>query len=707
MTRSALLLLVLGCTPDPSSDPVFEPETVDPVVDVRMGEVPTWRIGAEQTVDLLVKPLASGARLQSSMGGGRGRPNLDQWVIRPSTDVRDPSPYWQDMKAYVQNARSGVRGGEEARIPLAVHQHVQLTRPGRYALQLTTDRIDDHPRVVAPFVVQVAARDPKADQQAFDAAVAGVEAAKNVPDAEPHFQVLMALGSEATLERALEEVVDPDANPWWATILHTHPDRDAVLAGMDSLLARPDVQVSLQMMNVVVAMKYNQRVSEPMGRQPPRDNQPLYEAYREGIQDRQRIISELRLEVAGDVMRLLPTKTEGRGTTLATVSDVAFTQDLVTWRAEWLQMLRAHFHEMPGPALHALLLDYWSDVKDPAMVPGLVKLASTLTVVGDQALLRLRNLDADAFEAVATQRLATGVVSDAGERALTGLDSLKPAAIEGLVKRLEASPSDYRTARLVARYARLQDMPRVVSAFERVGAAPTPVVGAYVAAFMTHDVETARVKAMLDTIESSHPTLLLEIAQTHHRPVELLPLAMDGIASENSRVNMAAAEVLAEHGQKEFRPTLNRALYGATPSRQTAVVIALFTARNWTINKADRDRLDKLIQENRAKSIVNTATIVTDDISRLRGRLDDDVPVLTVNRRDYVGKDAIMAKLIQLYPAAPVKFEYTGKNTAKAAQVIEALAEQAGLGIYVPSEKNKPPPDERPGPMARPDGGIP
>jgi hypothetical protein len=110
------------------------------------------------------------------------------------------------------------------------------------------------------------------------------------------------------------------------------------------------------------------------------------------------------------------------------------------------------------------------------------------------------------------------------------------------------------------------------------------------------------------------------------------------------------------------------------------VVTALYTARNWVLRKADSARVEQLLTEERAKVLAGSMTLVTDEMSRLTARVDDGVPVLRINERDYVGREAVLAKFRQLYPGAPVKFAYGG--SVGAAEPIEKLAREAGLAVF-------------------------
>jgi voltage-gated potassium channel Kch len=692
---SVLSLWSIGCA-DPLKDPAFEPVSADPEVVLALTPDPGWRVGGPLEATLEVTSLARGARYDESVAGGRGRPHHDTWTVRPADGVRDPSRYWQDILARVDTARGGVRGGETASIDLYPQHYAQFTAPGTYAVQLATTRIDDTRYVLPPFLIQVGPRDPAADEAAFTEAMAAIDGNDRVAQQEA-FRRLFALGNDATLARAAAEVVKPDADPWWATLLLAHPDEAGVERALEAILTDPAAPVTPHIVHVLSARAYDERVERPLGMRPSRDDSEAVRLFEVGVKERRERMLEIEREVAGRIVGHLAAKQEGFGETLAVVTNLAFRQDQIPWRATWMELLRTRLDELPEATLQQVLVPRWNEVAHPSTAEPLARIAATSSRLGDLALRRLRTVDDARFRPVALERLRTGAVAtEIGQRALAEVDDVPEEVVASLLDAIVADPDQLYLLRLAVPLATVeQTAQQLGQAFDALpDDAPVEVLGAYAAAFHQHGLRRKEVERLLDAIDSRRAGLLPEMARNHPRPEELLPAAMEAITAESGAMNLAAAEVLAEYGTPDFRPTLNRALIGANPSQQTAIVIALFTARNWTINKADKERLAKLVKERRALHILDTVTIRTDAMVRLAGRLEDGEPVLTVNQRDYVGREAILTKLKQLYPGAPVKIEYSGVDTEAASVALEQIAVDAGLAIYVLDEVNQAEPVE-------------
>ncbi len=668
--------LFVACTPDLVHDSRFRAATQDPAVSYRLVTPEPLRLGAPLRVEVEVRTTRTLQR-QGATGGAHGRPDLDRWTVAPEA-LPDPSPYWEDFHRFVASARKPVQPGSPDRFPLYLDEELLFTAPGRYAVQLETARFDDTTVVLPPIEVEIAPRDPAADAAALREALAGIEH----PDPkarEPHFRSLRALGTPATLTAAIEAVQEPDSPAWWVAILHTHPDRSGVRSALEKVLRDPEGGVTEALVEALVAVRYDALYDRAL----PRDAD---EADRRARTESLRAVQQ---EVAAELVEALPVKTRNDGEALEALSRLAFSLEDAPWRDRWLDLLRTRIDRAPPTFQRHVLAARWPLLDDPRSVAALKRIAAVPSPEGDLAFRRLMNLDRAAGSEVALARLAPdttvdrAVLTDDGERAMERVDPLPTEAIDRLVDQLRRHPDDARLARLVARFGSSAHQDAVADA---LGAAEPngELQGAYLAYFLNTQTRPDLVEQLIQAREK-HPTLLAFAFRSVTDPRPLVRQAMrDLLADDNPPLQLAAAEVVAEGAEPSVVPLLEMALREAPPGRQTALVTALFTARRWMISKRHRARMLPRLTGERARYIAENATVLTDIISRLSGWIEDGEPVLEINQRPYVGRDAIRDKLRQFRPGAPIKITYRGVSPQVADPIFHPIVREAGLTVYVP-----------------------
>lgn len=668
-----IVVLLLACAPDLLADPAFRPPTEESAGSYTLVPSEELRVGRPLVVDLKVEA-REGLRLQGAVGGGRGRPENDVWTVVPA--VPDPSPYWEDLRRYVANDRRAVRPGTTASAPLYLDHELALREPGRYAIQLETDRIG-HQVVVPAIEITVAPRDPAADARILKDALATLQTA-STKEREGPFRDLLALGTPETLELALSKLEDPQAPAWWTVLVHAHPDREAAARALEHTLVAPDGIVTTAVVEALTAVRYNLATPSALGVPPAPSAVPQLKAYNKERDARRKQLESFRMAIAATLAEALPKKTAGRGEALHALTTIALAVHEPPWKPAWLAAVRADLDQLPDAMAQNLLNAKWTEIRDPATVPALERMAVHATPLGDLALRRLSRLDAAVAGNIARERLRTGAlpVSDDGEAILLGLEDLEDPVRKAAVAAALARPLDARNARLIAAYGHPEDAD-TVKATVPTDRLDTAAFGAYGAFF--HNIGQPDAWP-LDRVR--HPRVLEVVARSARDPRALLPVAVKDLDADHTDVQFAAAEVIAEFGPKETRAALFERMRGADEPLQLALTHALFTARAWTIKKVDAASLLDLLTERRSKNLVETATLVTDELISLEARLEDGVPVLRINHRDYVGPDAILGKLAQLYPGAPVKLKYRGGQLEATEGTVEPLIRQAGLTIY-------------------------
>lgn len=680
-----VLALLVACRPDPTLHKDFRAPTLDPPAKIEVRVPRAYRIGEVMDVQIAIEaPI--GARLQGGIGGPGGRPDYDLWTVRPENTV-DPSPFWEDFAGFIVTRRSGLKRGESTTLTVPLDQEVAFTEPGTYGVQLETTRVDTTETILAPFALEVLPRDPAADQVAFEAALKGLEAERPV-DREPHFRTLRALGTPAVLDRALDELQEEEVARWWTVLVHSHPDRDRAEAELVRRLEAPDQVVTPELFETLVAVRYNRATSTASPAEPPPTRVPQLKAYNKEMKARKQRRLESEEQVAAELAAVVDTKTVGRGSALEALSRVGYRVEDAAWRDAWLAALRNGLHETTELFQTDALTNRWSFVRDSAVVDALATIAGRRSAVGGLALRRLASLAPDRAQAVALARLKTPevVASDDGERVLADLDTVPSDALDGLVAALVGKAGDARLARLVARHGGPAHADRVAEAWKSLPADRTPsdVRAGYAAYFLNTGTHPELADALLADRMAKTPDLLIPLADAVRDPAPIVRMAMKDLVDDSRPLlQLAAGEVVAEHGEPRVVPLLELALQEAPGSRQVAVATALFTARNWVGSKAQRARVMRQLNEERAGYIVETTSIATEDMTNLLGWVDDGVPTLQVNGRDYVGAGAIVAKLKQFPPGAPVKIAYRGAAEV-AEPVLQPLTHDAGLALWVP-----------------------
>ena len=683
MTLAALLL---ACSPDPTLHPDFRAPTREPGVQVQVAVPRSFRIGELMEVEVQVSA-PQGARLDATIGGVGGRPDFDRWLVRPGATVSDPSPYWEDFGAFAMADRRAVKRGQTDRFLLPLAQELHFQEPGSYGVQLDTVRIDDRELVLPPFALEVLPRDPVADAKAFQEALAGLEAEKPA-DREPHFRRLQALGSSEVLDLALERIQQERSGPWWSVLLHTHPDRERVRSELERLVTQPDGVVTSALFEALVAVRYDAETPEAADPQPTPGQFPQLKAYHQEMAVRQERLHRIQSELAGEVLKAWPTKTAGRGAALEAVSRVGYRTDEAPWLEGWLAALREGLDLTSASFREEALTSRWSMLMDPSLADALARSAPEVSAAGDLALRRLQLLDPDRARGVALGRLQTDAVlaSEQGEQVLRALEELPQDAVDGLMTSLAAHPDDGRLVRLVAVLAPASVAEQVGRAFGSLDLerTHTDVRAAYAAYFLNTGTGGELLDRLLADRLTVTPDLLPVVALSVRDPAPLVRLAMkDLLVDANPALQGHAAEVLAEHGERQLVPLLMAALEDAPGSRQIAIATALFTARAWVGDEALQRTVMRKLNEERAGHITDTASVATSDMTGLTGWVEDGEPAIEFNGRDYVGREAVLAKLRQLPPGAPVKFSVRG-SAEQAAPVLHPLTREAGLVLWIP-----------------------
>ncbi|MCA9573065.1 MAG: hypothetical protein KC656_34755, partial [Myxococcales bacterium] len=359
-----LLSLLLACQADLAHDPSFAAASQDPAGTFALRVPGPMRVGEVMPLEVTVDA-AQQIRIQAAVGSPGGRPGTDVWRAVPADGVRDPSAYWEDFSAFTVNARAGVARGESTTFQILLDQEVQITQPGRYAVQLETVRIEDRALILPPVAFEVLPRDPAADAKRLEEAKKALETVKGA-DRLPHFHALRALGDTATLDAAIAAVQSETPDREWVVVLHTHPDPDAVEKRLVEVVTSPTGVVTAEVLEALVAVRYDRAHPRALDPEPSPAEVPQLKAFNVQRAERRDSVKQLEAEAVGEVLAALPGKTGSVSRTVEAVSKSGFATADAPWRETWLAALRAHLHET-DPTFQALVLqNRWEVVSDPA-----------------------------------------------------------------------------------------------------------------------------------------------------------------------------------------------------------------------------------------------------------------------------------------------------------------------------------------------------
>lgn len=679
--RPTALALVLGlsaCGPDPLDDVSLEPAVVDETgIELLSGG---GRLGGPIEVQLrYVGPDVYGKQMVVTNGGGiDGRGSWDEWTVAPADGVRDPSPYWEDQRKGGARDHVDVSPEHSETFPVRLDESVRFPAPGSYAVQLTSVRGVKRVRS-KPIRIEVGAP--------IDTAARAAELIEAIGTARGDarrqaFVDLALLGDPSTIPVAVEHIGDPGTGDAWSLVLHTQPDRVATRTAVEAAMDAPATPVVAPLLETWAALCYNDTYDWPVPL-PSALNADAHR-YRLERQVRAQTMKQCREQAAGRMVEKLSAKQGAAlATSVSTAIDVLLDAEAPpAWADQVLGLVARALPEAdPATAQRWLTVPrYWERLRSLDLREPLGALArGEATAQRDFALVALNDFDVDAAAAIVKTRYTRNVpaVSDDVETLLSRVEP-DAEALEGLLGRLDGT--DARRMRIAARFSKAPHRQRWEALASSIPETATDAIQGALAAGLLNS-GSPLYATVLDRIGPEHPTLLSEAARAANDHRGLVARAMRAITVNDGRLTVAVGDVLADHGKE---PELRR-LIALIPllegHAEMGAMIALCTARNWIVADDVIEPLLKTIDNPYAEGLPGTMDPGDKDIMVLvafdaLGRVG-----MRFNGRDYVGEEAIVAKLRQLRPSIGVRWTFDGVDPAAWRERVEALSTKAGLPL--------------------------
>jgi len=495
-----------------------------------------------------------------------GRLTIDEFVIDRIDDVSDPLlDFFGSIGGYAGGGIRGigVLGDKPYTVRLELNDWFRFDKPGRYALSVRSDRVQDESatphavvRVESNTVsFEILPRDAAWEASAFDAARRIVEASQPRGNAREGCRMLRFLGTDAAaveMARRYGPEGDRGCDFDYMAGLFGAPDRKAVVQAMEDGLREPDRPVTTGYLRTLSALSVYLQHPELRPAQTAKTKGRMPAG---GESSARADLIEAAMSAYVDVLTAaMPDKTDrARAITVLETQALARQRQPSSSSAASRDRLAAQFLDLPAERQANLLEYQWGAVAGPSMVPALRRLVDAppadFQSVPDLALRRLAQL----APAEARPLLLREIRHPRRGATLKTLGSLPDAELpeldDVLVSNFEAGASDISAA-LVARYATGAIASRVLAAaadsIGRMACAPQGSILTYVLR-----VDEATGATLLDRAMTSRVTgcwrFLSEIPGLRITPaVETRAIA--DLDEADPEVAIAAIQLLGRHG---------------------------------------------------------------------------------------------------------------------------------------------------------------
>jgi hypothetical protein len=507
-------------------------------------------------------------RLDCGLHDRSGRLGLDEYRVDPGEHVVDPL---RDHFEVGVSIGGGIRsmpvlGEEPARMTFELNEWRRFDAPGRYRLFVRSRRIQREaaPGVRAQVVTDTAtsnvleftvvALDPASASRTVQAALSTLVGARDEA-AHAAARRLRFLGTEEAAAAMVDMFADDELSDELRFGLIGSPHRAAIVRRMEARMLDEGAAISEGFIDTLALLRSELDAGE--GRQTRAEG--------ERAAARARRVAKIG-EYAGRLAGVLASKRPAaRAVAIETLLQIAWRtprgQTPPPWFAAALTELPAVLARLPAATLGNLLVYHWRQIAGLALRPVLAELLddprsspNLRTIV----LQRIVELDPASGRARIVAEIRSAEVLRFGALAMTALGALPDATLpeldDALAARLEAAsfgPDDLRlAARLVARYATPDILPRVLAVWFRARDGVERNVGAALLAYLLRvdpAVGEREARRQLAFADRRSRELLIAAAELRCGP-GLESVLLDMLEDPAPEVAAVAATALGKHG---------------------------------------------------------------------------------------------------------------------------------------------------------------